>query len=55
MLVLDYLQILKVRIKNLSAFKSPNRKPKVKLRKMKKAIDEAAKRITKAEIQKYFR
>jgi len=50
----EYLKFLKLRIRNLSAFKPPNRKPKVKLKKMKKAINEAAKRLTKAEIEKYF-
>ena len=58
MLVVDFLRINSLRHKNISAFKSPRRKPKVWLRKQKKKIDNYFDKLTKADIkrirEKYF-
>ena len=54
MLVLGFLRINKLRFKNINAFESPSRNPKVRLRKLKKGIKKAFDKLTKADIEKYF-
>ena len=51
----DYLKFIEILHKNKSAFKYPDRKHKVKSSRMKKEIDIALKRLTKADIAKYFK
>lgn len=55
MLVDTFLRYTNARLKNKAAFKLPNRKPKIRCRLMKKQIDLAFKRLTKADIDKYFK
>jgi len=55
MLVDTFLRYTNARLKNNAAFKHPNRKAKVRLRLMKKQMDLAFKRLTKSDIDKYFK
>jgi len=54
MLVDTFLYHINLRMKNKAAFKPPNRKPKVKNKEWNKQIDAAFKRLTKADLLKYF-